>query len=150
MKAHDLYENVTPVFCAGGRLLAAGTGDNTAKTGATVDTRGYGSCMLVLGYHTVLTEAATLALAVELQESADDSTWDTAEVIQATTVCDTGTAGGSTEQGFVRFKIDLTAAESRKRYIRFNYTPNLSAGATDVAEVIAIALLGGAQDKPAA
>lgn len=130
-------------------ITAAGTGDATKVTGQSIDllrkTNG-GSGTLVTGGLTALTAAATLTIAVELQESADNSTWDTAEVVQAATTAATSAGGGN-----VHFVVQNgILLKSRKRYIRFNITPNLSAGATDTALFSSVFVIGGDDILPAA
>ncbi len=147
---HPIINNIGSFFisliCGAFYALAAGSGDATAVTGSTVDRKGFGSAKLSLGYSTTLTEAATLTFAVEYQESDDDSSWDTAVVIQAATLQETGGSGGSTNKGCWTYDIDLTGM---KRYVRFNFTPNLSAGSTDVAKGALVCNLGGAAELPA-
>jgi len=127
--------------------LAGGTGDATKVTGQSTDRTGYYSGKLVVAYKAVLAEDKTIAFATELQESSDNSTWDTAEVVVASTVADTGASGGSTEYGVTEASIDLSG---RKRYIRFNVTPDLSATATDTVHWGATFVMGGADELPAA
>jgi hypothetical protein len=132
--------------CGASHATAGGTGDATAVTGASIDRLGYASCSLVIDFKAVLAEDATLTYAVEYQESSDNSNWDTAVALQAATTAATGGSGGSTEQGLVQFDLNLRA---KKRYIRFNFTPNLSAANTDTAISAAVAILGGADKLPA-
>lgn len=135
---------VKNVACGAARVTAAGAGDNTAVTGATIDRLGYNSAKLTVAYKTTLGASETLQFAIEYQESADGSSWDTAVALQAATTAKTGSVTNSVGQ--VSHDVDLGA---KKRYIRFNYTPNLSAGATDTADTAAVCTLGGAVEKPA-
>lgn len=141
----DIGKYLKEVACNAGSLVAAGTGDDTALTGATIDRLGYGSAVFVIAYKTTLTADKTLSFAAEYQESADGSSWDTAVAIQASTVAKTGAATNAI--GEVKFDINL---EGKKRYIRFNFTPNLSHTSTDTAVVAGTAVLGGADKLPAA
>lgn len=125
--------------------IAAGAGDNTKVTGLTIDRLGFRSGSILISYETALAEDATLTLAIEIQESDDDSSWDTAVVIQAATVVATGGTGGTTENGVLQIGDQW---EARKRYIRYNVTPNLSAGATDTATWSGIVILGDAFEIP--
>jgi hypothetical protein len=120
-------------------LTAAGTGDNTAVTGQSVDLIDYDGIKVVLGYKAALTDAKSLKLAVEYQESADDSSWDTAVALQASTIAVTSD-GGTTEYGTVEFDLD---ASKLKRYVRVNFTPDLDAAGTDTALVSCIVIKGG-------
>lgn len=126
-------------------ITAAGTGDATKVTGQTLDRKQSDgalahSCVVSTAYLAALQATETLSLAHELQESADGSTWDTAEAIEASTVKATGEAGGSNERGVDEHSVNLMA---RKRYIRFNVTPDLSASGTDTATFHTQAVLGG-------
>lgn len=123
-------------------VTAAGTGDNTKVTGATVNRKGAESCVLAIGWAAALTDEKTLSLAIEIQESDDDSTWDTAVVLQAATVIKTATATTNYSDVY-KVKVDL---KERKQYVRFNITPDLSNTATDTAEFVAVACLMGYSD----
>lgn len=124
-----------------GEAVAAGAGDNTKVTGQSINRLGFGSCKVAIAYKAVLAEDETLSWAIEVQESADGSSWDTAEVIKAATVASTGGTGGTTNYGTVEYDDDLTG---RKEYVRYNPTPDLSASATDTVHWGANAVLGGA------
>ena len=126
-------------------ITAAGAGDNTAVTGNSIDRQGYMSAKYVLSYVASLADGKKLSIAAEYQESSDNSTWDTAVALQASTLADTGGAGGSKEAGMLEFDLNL---KGKKRYIRFNFTPDLDAGATDTAALIGVALLGGRDVLP--
>jgi len=146
----DFGKTCKAEYCAGGRLLAAGTGDNTEVVGAGIDTRGFGSGKIVLATRAVLDAAETLKVGVTIQESDDDGVadaYDTAEEIQAATVAELTAVLAGTYTGVSEFDIVLA---SRKRYVRVNVTPNLSRGATDTAEFMATLVLGGADVIPAA
>jgi hypothetical protein len=129
-------------------ITAAGTGDNVKITGVTIDRYTANamadSCVVQTGWLAALTAAKTLSLAHELQESADGSSWDTAEVIQAATVVGTG-AGNI--RGVSVHDINL---RGRKRYIRFNVTPDLSHTSTDTCTFHTVATLGGYDTIPQA
>lgn len=135
------------VPCSTGAGVAAGTGDNTAITGATINRLGYDSVQFAIVAKAVLADAKTLSIAASYQESADGSNWDTAVVLQAPTVALTGGTGGSTEIGVVKFDLPLV---TKKQYVRFNFTPDLNATGTDTFQVGAVAVLGGPDKLPAA
>lgn len=125
-------------------ITAAGTGDNTKVTGQTIDRLGSSGSMadsgvLAVAWQAALTNTKTLSFACELAESADGTNYDTAEVVQAATVV--YTAGSSaTFHGVKEYTIDLSG---RKRYIRFNLTPDLNASGTDTAVYGAVFVMGG-------
>jgi hypothetical protein len=127
-------------------ITAAGTGDNTAVTGQTIDTYASGqrgeSGVLIIGAHCKLTATKVLTVAAELQESADGSAWDTAEALYAATTVVSGT-GQQFDEKETHVKL-----KGRKRYIRFNFTPNLTAGATDTADIVALFVMGGCRRTP--
>ena len=147
----NLGGNVTSFYAAATnttgtpiRILAAGTGDNTANTGASINRMVTNALLdsgvLQIAWLAALGANETLALAVEYQESSDNSNWDTAVALQASTIVATDSGSGSNMSGVTTFDIDLS---TKKQYIRFNFTPNLSRGATDVAIAMAIFTAGG-------
>lgn len=139
----SLYGGCTNTAGAPIVVVAAGAGDGVAITGATIDRLNFESAVVVLPFLAALQQDETLTISsLEYQESADGSSWDTAVSIDASEVVATGDTGGSNESGQLAVKVDL---ESKKRYIRFNFTPDLSAGATDTAIVASVVVLGGAK-----
>lgn len=143
----DIGAKLNSEYCGSVSWTAAGTGDNTAVTGLAIDRLGYNSAKAVIGYTTTLTEAKTLSFAVEITSCATSGgTYDTATALQAATVAATGDTGGSTETGTLEFDIDLSGY---KRYIKINFTPDLSHTGTDTARAMAIAILGGKDTNPA-
>ena len=112
--------------------VAAGTGDNTELTSAAINTKPQGSAgfmaaILAIAYKTTLTAAATLKVTIKIQESADGSNWDAAETLINAETLKTGAL--TNEVGAYELEIDIS---TRKQYIRFLITMDLSAGATDV------------------
>jgi hypothetical protein len=103
------------------------------------------SMVVATGFRAALSQDETLSLTIELQESADGAAWDTAEAVIGATVVATGGTGGSNETGANTQNITL---RSRKRYIRFNITPTMSAGATDTALFASVGVLGGYEQLP--
>lgn len=134
--------------CGSSSAVAAGTGDATAVTGATIDrlsssVLAYESAKVVYSYKTSLTASQTLSLAVEYQTSADGSSWDTAVPMMASTVLKTGALTASVGQ--MAWNVDMTGF---KRYVRFNFTPDLSHSATDVVVGALTAIVGGSNVQP--
>ncbi len=127
-------------------ILAAGTGDNVKITGVSIDRYAAGaladSCTVVTGFLAALTAAKTISLAHEVQYSADNSTWDTAVVLEAATVYGTGVGN---KRGKAEFSINL---RSQKRYVRINVTPDLSHTSTDTATFHTVMNLGGFEQLP--
>lgn len=126
-------------------ITAAGTGDNAEVTGQTIDRDGYDSAVVSIAYLATLADTESISFAVDIQESSDGSSWDTAEELQAATTAVTS-SGGTNEHGVVELDVNLSG---RKQYVRFNVTPNLSAGATDTALFATTVILGGASTLPA-
>jgi hypothetical protein len=129
-------------------ITAGGTGDNTKMTGQTIDRLGYDSAALCVGTYADLGADETCAIAAEIQESSNGSSWDSAEALYASTTASTGDAGtGSEEWAQKRTAINL---RGRKRYVRVNVTLNLSRANTDTANFMAQMVLGGAEELPVA
>jgi hypothetical protein len=141
--ASDIGGSIKPVACGATTATAAGTGDNTAVTGATINRAGFESLLFALAWRVSLTAAKTLTIAAEYQESADGSSWDTAVALESATVVATGAL--TADVGQRQYKLNLAG---KKQYIRFNFTPNLSHTSTDTVDIGAIAILGGAAVKP--
>lgn len=132
---------------AGVDVTAGGTGDNTEVDGAWIDRRGFNSLKVVIPYTATLAATKTLSIAANLQDaSASDGTgaadYGTA---LAATVQATGATGGSTETGVVELDYDVSGCD---RYVRIQFTPNLSATGTDVAEMGAVYILAGSTENP--
>lgn len=125
-------------------LTAGATEDGVEVTGETIDRQGFDSMKLVISYLATLADTKSLSFGIKEQESADGSTWDTATVVQASTAAVTSD-GGTNEAGTVEANINL---RSKKRYVRYNITPDLSATGTDTAVWTAAAILGGAEALP--
>jgi len=124
-------------------IVAGSSTDNVEVTTAVVDRLGYGSGSLIISFNATLASTETISFTVKEQESADNSTWDTAATIQSATVAATGTSGVKT--GVVKLDLDYT---SKKRYIKYLITADLSASATDTADWHAISIIGGADELP--
>lgn len=118
------------------RAVAAGAGDATQATGPGVDRMptagqdGYDFAVIEILGSATLADTKTLTLATTLQESSDNSVWDTEEVIQAATLVATGQSGGTTEEVSHELKVDL---RGRKQFVRARVTPDLNAASIDTA-----------------
>jgi len=135
----------TPGSGAPELLVAAGAGDATKIVGNSINRLTYGmpdSALLAVQAYLNLADTETFSLAVEIQESADGSNWDTAEVIQASTVVKTA-AGAFTDLHAESYKVYLG---DRKQYVRFNVTPDFSASSTDTGTLHAVCCLAGGFD----
>lgn len=125
--------------------VAGATEDGVEVEGETIDMRGYQSLKLCIPWLASLADAETFSLTVKEQQSSDDSAWDTATTTLALEVQATS-SGGTNENGCREISIDCSG---KKRYVRYNITPTLSAGSTDLAVWAAVAVKGGAEALPA-
>ncbi len=129
-------------------LTAAGSGDNTAVTGAIIDRALIGSPLtgvLAIPYTATLAEGETLTLTYTVAEGAESDLSDAATLKTAAVVVATGGAGGSTETGCLEVDLNLSAAG---RYVRANVTPDLSASGTDTAAISGVIITAGADRGP--
>lgn len=142
----DAGAGLLPAFVMqGSEITAGGGGDNVKVTGATIDRTRAHSAVILLAATTDCALAQTLKTNLEIEESADGSSW--AEVADADYPGGAGAYeawsvdGDGTSQTVAKVvSVDLSPY---KRYVRFNLTPDLSAGSTDTATLTAIAALGG-------
>lgn len=132
---------VTPAL-----IVAAGAGDNTLIVGSVIDTQGFESGVLLVPARAALDASETLSIAVQIEESADGSTFEAPEVLQASAALITAVGAGNYTDVL---KLDLNELGNRKRYVRLGVTPDLSRAATDTAVVVPTVLLGGAERLPA-
>lgn len=149
---HDIGAEILAAGAGSSRAVAAGTGDATEVDGPWIDRLGFLSALAVVAGRTTLTEAATLSVAFNLQDAADDGSGapDTGTIADFGTahtaaVAATGGTGGSTEEVCVQERFNLAGA---KRWIRVQHTPNLSAGATDTSTLAVVVVMGGANELP--
>jgi hypothetical protein len=130
-------------------VTAGGGGDNTAVTGVIIDRAALGwpnSAVLAIPYTTTLAASATLSLAFTAQEGQAANLSDAATLQTATlAVVATGPAGGGTVTGTFEVSLNLRGAG---RYVRANFTPDLSAANTDTAALSAVLVFGGASRVP--
>jgi hypothetical protein len=141
----DLADLTLPIAAgAAATATAGGAGDNTARTGLQIDRNAYGvalGAMIVVGYTATLAAAATLTVkSCRIEDSADGTNWASYLSFADPGVVSTGGTGGTTNNGAVVLQADLGAA---RRYVRFDYTPDLSAAGTDTLRDQAIAILHG-------
>lgn len=144
-KIANIGAHLLSTIISAGSLVAAGAGDATKVTGQTINRDGYGSGVIAIAWSATLANTKTISFAVEVQESSDGSSWDTAVVLQAATVAKTADSS-TTFYGVVEIDENLTG---RKQYVRYNITPDLNASGTDTAVWGATFVLGGANRMPA-
>lgn len=150
MGSRDIHSEITIRRAAANTAVTAGGGgDNTAVTGVIIDRAALGwaeSVVIAIPYTTTLAQAATLSLAYTLQHGEASNLSDAATLASATTaVIATGGTGGSTETGVFEVGVSLRGA---RRYVRLNFTPDLSAGSTDTAALSAVLAFAGANRLP--
>lgn len=129
-----------------GTSTAAGSGDATTVTGLTIDRGGFSggalmpdSALMSVIYEATLASGKTLSIGYAVQDSADNSSW--ADYQTATYVAvSTGGSGGSTNKGQFNVQVNLTSA---RRYVRFNYNPDLNATGTDTSYSDAVGFFAG-------
>ena len=130
-------------------VTAGGSGDNTLVTGVIIDRAALGwpqSAVFAVPFTATLAAAATLGISYAVQEGDDSGLSDAATLKSAAlaTVA-TGPGGGGTVTGILEINVSLAGAG---RYIRGNFTPDLSAANTDTAALSAVWVLGGAERLP--
>jgi hypothetical protein len=132
-------------------LTAGGSGNNVQVVGATFDRESFANGSLPLSaefavlYSSALAATKTLTVAFDVQTSPDGATWADFAT-QAATLAATGPAGGGTLTGQISLGVDLTMAQ---RYIRFNFTPDLTNTSTDTATTVGAAFFAGFDRLPA-
>ncbi len=134
---------------ANAAATAGGTGDATAVTGVIIDRaalRWPQSAVFAIPFTTTLAAAATLSLVATIQDGDASNLSDAATFASfASAVVATGPAGGGTVTGVVEINVNLRGA---KRYLRLNFTPDLSAANTDTAALSGVAVFGGFDRLP--
>jgi hypothetical protein len=152
---HTQIENIGDLISiaratANAAATAGGSGDNTAVTGVIIDRAAHGwaqSAVFTVPFTTTLAAAATLSVVMTVQDGDAANLSDAATLAtRANAVVATGPSGGGTVTGVVELNVNLSGA---KRYVRLNFTPDLSRANTDTAELSGVAVFGGAIRLPA-
>jgi hypothetical protein len=126
-------------------LTAAGTGDNTTKSGIAIDREALGVGSLPLSmvagalFDATLASGKTLSVAITVSDSADNSSFASYATETAVVVA-TGPSGGGAVSGQHNLPVNLSSA---RRYIRVDHLPDLNATGTDTAITRAVAVLAG-------
>jgi hypothetical protein len=142
-KRHD-QSHLKPFFSHGHGAIVAGSGtDNQEVTGATIDRRGFDGLLVLIARDAVLAGSQTLSTTVTIQESDDNISWADAAAAYQPTV--PNLQDGGDESDVVGLDISLLGL---KQYVRVQTLANLSAGATDTAQVVVTGVLGGAHELP--
>jgi len=139
MNYFDKKDKIKNVYAVGRQGIVAGSGtDNVDTTGVSIDSTGFNSGLVSVGYSTALGAAATLSLRLQVQESDDNVSWTDAETLVATSIVVTATDAG-TYTGVSTFADNVA---SRKKYIRYNVLADLSRANTDTAMFVGLVTLG--------
>ncbi|EHJ49501.1 hypothetical protein DFW101_3505 [Solidesulfovibrio carbinoliphilus subsp. oakridgensis] len=147
MNAQGIAETLAARFAAISAATAGGTGDATEVDGAYIDRQGFSSLKVIIAYTATLAATKTLTVAANLQDATSTAGAGVADfgAALATAVVATGPTGGGTVTGVVELDFDVSGAD---RYVRVQYTPDLTATGTDTATLSAVYVLGGAQVQP--
>jgi hypothetical protein len=130
-------------------VTAGGGGDNTAVTGVIIDRAALGwpqSCVVALLFTTTLAATQSLSASITVQDGDAANLSDAATFASRADAIIASSVGGGTVTGQVEFDVNLSGA---KRYVRANFTPNLSASGTDTAALSEAIVFGGATRLPA-
>lgn len=125
--------------------VAAGSGDATSVTGITIDRLGFSTgsmpatALMGVIYEATLASGQTQSLGYAVQHSADNSSWSDYQTATYVVVA-TGASGGSVAKGQWNVAVNLTSA---KRYVRFNYNPDLNRAGTDTAYTDGVGFFAG-------
>lgn len=158
MKARNVGAYINGLFGGIASATAAGSGDATEVDSGFQSCKGFATAALVVSYKAVLAQDETLSIAANVQDASDAGGTGAADygAVLASAVVATGGTGGSTEYGSVVLDIDLLggtqgAADGTcaDEFLQGQFTPDLSASATDTAELAAVIVLAGADADPA-
>jgi hypothetical protein len=147
MQPTDIGAHISTRFGGTADVTAAGTGDATEVDSPWIDRQDYFSCKVSVGYEAVLADTEDIAIGLNLQDATSAAGAGAADFGTAVPSAVLVTSsGGTTETGVLEADFNLMTA---RQFIRLQYTPDMSAAATDTAELGAIVILGGPEDKPA-
>lgn len=138
-KRKDDLANVKTVY---GGLVQVTTATPATITGATfqriVDGVEFGSIKLVTAYKFQSTDTETLTLKVEIQDSANGSTWNTANTLETKVI----TGDGNTLTDTIEHDVDVHGLDI---YVRGVITVTQST--TDTSDVISVYNVAGATEN---
>lgn len=133
---------------ANSTATAGGTGDNTEVAGVIIDRAAIGfpqSALVVIPYTATLGAGESLSLAYDVESGEASNLSDATPVQAATSAVIASSVGGGTVTG--EFTVDVPLAGAG-RYVRLNYTPNLSRANTDTAALSSVIVFGGMDRLP--
>ena len=133
---------------ASATATAGGSGDATAVTGVIIDRAALGwpeTAVIAIPFTATLAAAATLTITDTLQHGDASNLSDAATLsTQAAVTVATGPGGGGTVTGTYERNVSLRGA---KRYVRVNFTPDLSAANTDTAALGSATIVFAGADR---
>ncbi len=127
-------------------VTAGAGGDNTAVTGVIIDRALIGnpqSAVLAVPFTATLAAGETLSIGYSIEEGNAANLSDAAVLTSADPVV--VATGVGTVTGAFEVNVPLAGAG---RYVRANFTPDLSRGATDTAALSAVLVFGGSDRLP--
>lgn len=136
---------------AAASAVAAGAGDSTTTTGATIDRMGFpngsmpNTLALAFPWEAVLATGKTLSIGYAVQDSPDGANWSDYQTA-AYAVVATGATAASVASGELEVGVNLSSA---RRYVRANHASDLSATQTDTAATRAVGFFAGFDQLPA-
>jgi hypothetical protein len=136
---HEVQEGVGQAY-----YWTSGAGE-TEQTCAT-DRAGYSSGKVIVEWNAqAVTDKKKLTLTIQRYQSADNSNWDAAEVLQAATDVFTAATPVLAATGRYVFNQNFDGV---KRYVRYGVTGVLNKGSVDTASYSLAILLGGSATLP--
>ncbi|WP_158963916.1 hypothetical protein [Chachezhania sediminis] len=145
----DIGALILPIrAAANAAATAGGSGDSTEVTGAIIDRLSIASPssgVLAIPFSAALAEGETLTVGWEIEHGDEDDLSDAASFASGSAVVATGPTGGGTVTGCFNVDVKLRGCA---RYVRANYTPDLSASGTDTAALSALMICGGMDRLP--
>lgn len=136
---------------AAASATAAGAGDSSTTTGATIDRMGFGSGSMPMNldfavlWEATLATGKTLSVGYAVQDSPDGANWSDYATGTYAAVA-TGSTAASALAGETEVSVDLSSA---RRYVRGNFALDLSATGTDTAVARAAGFFAGFDRLPA-
>lgn len=135
---------LTPRGASGDNFTSGAGHDNVAVTFPSCDRLDYESATVLIAGIVNVSATFFLKDTIQLQDSADNSNWNTAVTLKAAANLVAGAFNGGFQDRF-----DLNLAQYN-RYVRLVLTLQLTKGSIDTVAYGACFILGGAVQKPAA
>lgn len=127
-------------------ITAGTTFDNVDYTSSVIDTADADYLKLAIPYTVSLASGKTVSLTVTMEQSADNSSWDDAQTLLATSVVKSAD-GAAIVAGSDSVEFDLHAKDMKK-YVKFKVKPDLSNSGTDTFSGKIVAMAVGGDNAP--